>query len=182
MSSPITLKVNNGIATLTQNAVDLLASIKSTYVVPHSKEKTSGYSNERHNYLFGAQYMCEHQIEIDSKALTANLKICLKNGEFITAVFGKTNKEITADLKAIQNDVGFNGIIEYSSNFQGKLDERFGKGLVEASIRQDQFYNAVIHLIVDITVISDNVINIISELFQHTDLKLNINPSRHYSI
>jgi hypothetical protein len=169
----IALKTNSDMTAVTQNVVDLFESIQSHYVVNHSKSVMGG----GFGFMFGHHPICEHSIKTGYKTPTAVLRLTKITPEFIASVTGKSCREILNEVKAVRVKDGDRQANLYGDVFQDAVNAFFNSDAVKMEIFFDDFI-----FLVDISHLSETVINAVSTLLQHSSLHVRATCSRTYRV
>lgn len=177
MSQLINLHVNDEMAKVTQNVVDLFESIKTHYVV--------NYSDSLHGSEFGFKFgdlpICEHYIKVGYKKPTATLNLSHINWEFSSKVLGKTDTQIVNEQALVRKTEGNEKANNYNQTLQQALDAYFGVNIVTVKIISGSF-SYPLRFCIDITHITDAVTNAASILLQHSNLHVRATPLKLYRV
>lgn len=171
--TPISLQMNADMTAVTQNVVDLMDSIGAHYLVNHKSDSQGG----GFGFNFGHYPICEHSIRTGYKEPNAKLRLHVNDNQFITSILGMSPQNIIGEVNRIRKDSGNELANNHHKTFNSILDARFGKGIVTTCPNLDRF-----SFIINITSLTTEVISAVSEILQHTDMDIRVNPLRLHNL
>lgn len=172
----IALQTDRKATQLVQNVEDLFSAIEHYYHVPHKQRNSS--SGLR--ISFGRNPVKENCIEFSPYSLKSKLRIDELNSDFVLRVVGDTPMQLGKEIDAIRKADGNDAAEDFQRTLKDKFDAFLGVNC--ASLSLNTYHSGKISLTMDISNLTNDVLDAVSEVLKHSGLTPKAQSTRQHEL
>lgn len=144
--------------------------------MPHKQRSSScGLS-----ISFGRNPIKEHRIDFSPHSLKSKLRIDDLDADFVLRVVGYTPMQLGKEIDAIRKADGNDAAKDFERTLKDKFDAFLGINC--ASLSLDTYYSGKISLTIDISNLTHDVLDAVSEVLKHSRLTPKAQSTRQHEL